>query len=467
MCLPIRVAWMPVYAYLAVSGSIFAAEQIDLSPQSKPDGLTQVSVELEAGGSTVVRSDAADKAQKASDRRLPMNATARLRYAERSLPQGTRGAVGGTLLAARYYELAEATIKVDETTIAPRLADDRRLVIVESATPRPTLYSPNGPLKREQLDLLDVVGSSAVIDELLPTKPVADGESWATNQDAMVALLTLDSVAVCEVQSVLEEFNASFAKVRVAGVVHGTAEGAATEQEIRGVYLFDRRLRRITQFNLAVQEKRSIGGATPGLDAVAKLQIKVEPLDSCRELEGAKIAALARSGRDTALDLFYEAPTLGYNIAHDRQWFVTSEGREEVTLRRVDGTDVVAQCTVLALPPKSAGRQTTLEQFQKDVMYSLGKNGSELLRTRQWQNSHEHYCYEVVVRGRVEDMPVEWHYYLVARESGHRVSLAVTIEAPMVERVGAADRALVERLKLYPPMPAAQTAGRVLSHPSR
>jgi hypothetical protein len=276
----------------------------------------------------------------------------------------------------------------------------------------------------------------------------------------MSAILTLDSIAACEVQSVLEEFNASFAKIRVAGVVHGTADGAATEQEIRGVYLFDRRLRRITRFNLAVQEKRAIGGATPGLDAVAKLQIKVEPLESCPELETAKLKTLARSVPGLALELLYDAPRLGYQLQHDRQWFVTSEGREELTLRRVDGNDVVAQCTVLALPPKSPGRQTTLEQFQKDVMFSLGKNGGELVRTRQWQNSHRHYCYEVVVRGSVENMPVEWHYYLVARESGHRVSLAVTIESPMVERVSAADRALVENLKLYPPMPAAQTASR-------
>jgi hypothetical protein len=166
------------------------------------------------------------------------------------------------------------------------------------------------------------------------------------------------------------------------------------------------------------------------------------------------------------MDLVYDAPILGFQFQHDRQWFVTSEERQAVTLRRVDGSDVVAQCTIAALPPKSPGRQTTLEQFQKDVSYSLGKNAAQLVRTRQWQNSHEHYCYEVVLRGKVEEMPVEWHYYLVARESGHRVSLAVTIEDPLVERVGAADRALVERMQLYPPMPAAQTASQRKSNPS-
>jgi hypothetical protein len=315
-------------------------------------------------------------------------------------------------------------------------------------------------LKREELDLLDVVASSSVVDQLLPGKAVADGDSWPAEPAAVAAVLTLDSIAVCEVQSVLEEFNANFAKVRVAGVVHGTAEGAATEQEIRGVYLFDRNLRRITRLNLAVREKRSIGGATPGLEAVAKLQIKLEPIKNCPQLDDVNVNDLTPPKPAATLDLSYDAPALGFQFQHDRQWFITSEEREAVTLRRVDGNDVVAQCTLVSLPSKSAGRQTTLAQFQKDVLYTLGKNAGQLVRTRQWQNSHEHYCYEVVVSGKVEEMPVEWHHFLVARESGHRVSLAVTIEGPMVERVASADRAVVEQLKLYPPMPAAQTADR-------
>ena len=100
----------------------------------------------------------------------------------------------------------------------------------------------------------------------------------------MGPLLTLDTVAVCEVQSVLDGFNANFAKIRLAGVVHGTADGAATQQEIRGVYLFDRRLHRVTRLNLAVRETRSIGGATPGLDAVAKVQITIDPIEKSTHL---------------------------------------------------------------------------------------------------------------------------------------------------------------------------------------
>jgi hypothetical protein len=211
---------------------------------------------------------------------------------------------------------------------------------------------------------------------------------------------------------------------------------------------------------LAVREKRSIGGATPGLEAVAKVQIALSPIEKSVHLGDDALATLATLERTPTHDLSFESPKLGFRLMHDRQWFVTAEARESVTLRRVDSGDLTAQCTITKLPPKSEGRQTSLEQFQKDVTFSLGKDFGELVSSRQYQNAAGHYCYELVVRGLVEELPVEWHYYLVAPESGPRVSLAVTIEKPMVERVGSADRDLVESLQLFPAISPAQTAAQ-------
>ena len=311
---------------------------------------------------------------------------------------------------------------------------------------------------RGELDLVAVVGDSICINRLLPKQPVAEGESWANDATAMGPLLTFDTVAVCEVQCILDEFNDNYAKVRLSGDVHGTADGAATQQEVRGVFLFDRKLHRITRLNLAVREKRSIGGATPGIDAVAKVQVKIAPIETSSHLSDEAVAKTTNAARTPLRDLSFESPALGFRVKHDRQWYMTAERREAITFRRVDASDLVAQCTLTALPPKSAGRQTTLEQFQKDITFSLGKNFGELVSSRQFQNAAGLYCYEVVARGLVEELPVEWHYYLLAPESGNRVSAAVTIEKQMLERVGNADHELIESLQLFPATPAAQTA---------
>ena len=439
----------------------FAAERIDLSRGLVPNDLARVSIELEAGGHNLVRT-ASDGKAAAVDQKLPMSVSARLEYDELRLASSAADmeVQDGSLLAVRYYEKAEAVLKVDESGRTPQLADDRRLIAVASDNGRAVLYSPDGPLPREQIDLLEVVANSLFAEDLLPTEPVANGDTWEHDPAPMGAFLALDSVAVCEVKSVLDEYNANFAKVRLAGVVHGMCDGAATELEVRALYLFDRRLRRITRLHLAVREKRSIGGATPGVEAVAKLQMKIEPLKASKRLSPDVVSKATAAERTPTGDVLYEAAPLGFRIRHDRQWFVTGEQRESVMLRRVDRGDLVAQCTLTALPPKSAGRQVTLEQFQKDVTFSLGKSFGELVSSRQWQNAAGHYCFELVARGLVEEVPVEWHYYLVAPESGHRVSAAVTIEKPMVERVAGADRELVESLELFPRMPAAQTAAQ-------
>src|SRR4029079_5673837 len=384
------------------------------------------------GGHNLVRPEQVQPDDKAAadEQTLLISVAAKLAYDEKRLASGT--ANGGAPLAVRYYDEAEATIKVGETGRAPRLPDDRRLIVLENGPQRRLRFAPAGPVTREQSDLIDAVGDSYNIDGLLPKQPVAEGESWKNDTNVISSLLTLDTVAACEVQSVLDEFNASYAKVRLAGDVHGTADGAATQQEIRGVYLFDRKLHRITRLNLAVREKRSIGGATPGIDAVAKVQVKIDAIETSAHLSEEVIAKSTNAARTPLRDLLFESPTLGFRVKHDRQWYTTAERREAITFRRVDSGDLVAQCTLTALPSKSAGRQTSLEQFQKDITFSLGKNFGELVSSCQWQNAAGLYCYEVVARGMVEELPVEWHYYLLAPESGNRVSAAVTIEKPML-----------------------------------
>jgi hypothetical protein len=433
--------------------------RIDLTPRSAANDYSHVTIELEAGGHNLVRKDG-DADSKPEEKQLPMSVTAKIQYDERTLAAPNSSTHEGTPLGLRYYNVAEAVIKVDETGRSPKLTDDRRLIVAESGAERPLLYSPDGALTREQFDLIDVVGDSLSLNGLLPGRSVEKDQSWPNDAKSIAPLLTLDSVAVCEVQSVLDSYNSNFAKIRLAGSVQGTADGAATEFEVRAVYLFDRKAQRVTKLNLAVHENRSIGGATPGVDAVAKVQITVDAIEKSDKLDDAIVAKATAANRAPARDLIYESAKLGLKFKHDHEWFVTSEQRESVTLRRVDRGDLVAQCTLAALPPKSAEHQTSLEQFQKDVTYSLGKNFGEMVSSRQWQNGSGLYSYELIARGMVEEVPVEWHYYLLSPESGDRVSAVVTLEKPMVDRIGHADHDLVESIELFPRTPAAETASQ-------
>lgn len=460
MLIRFRPIWFSVLTVALCPGLVRAESPIELAPHIQPGDVTQVSLDLELGGQLHVRPEDGEKGTIGQPRELPMSVVGTLRYEERRLPSPADGATAdASARGARYYEQADAVIKVDDGGQEPKLPDDRRLIVVQRDQQHTTLYCPEGPLTREQLDLIDVIGNSLLVEGLLPDKPVAEGDSWKQSGEVMAGLLTLDSVADCEVQSVLEQFNTDYAKVRLAGTVQGSVDGAATEMEVRAVYLFDRRRGQISRLNWAIRENRTIGGATPGLEGIAKLRVTLEPLEAPIHLTDEVVEALPPSDQPPSDDLVYEAPAQGFRIRHDSRWFVTGEERETVTIGRVDRTGLVAQCSITRLPSKLADNQTSLEQFQNDISHSLGESYGQLISSRQWTNRHGHHCLEVVVRGQVKDVPVEWHYFLVAPDGdGHRATVVVTVEGEMVERLAHADRDLVNSLELIPvEHPAAET----------
>jgi hypothetical protein len=446
-----------------VSPSLRAAEgteaTVDLTPRVSQRDFAEVTIELEVGGSLHVRdfAQAASAEDAPQERNLPMSVSAKLIYDEHRLAP-TAGAL--PTRSVRYYKEAAAVLKVEDTGLAPKLADDRRLVVAENPGGRLSFAAADGLLTREELDLIDVTGDSLALDSLLPNRAVAADATWPADPTTMATILSMDSVAASEVQSTLDKFNHDFALIRLAGAVVGTADGSTTEIEVRGIYLFDRKLRRVTRFNLAVKEKRSIGSATPGLDGVAKLRVNLKPFESSPHLLPATLVALRTKGQLQLDTLRLEPAKQGYRLAHDRRWFVAREARESTILRLVDQGDLVAQCTITSLPPKSEGRQTTLQEFERDIRFALKDNFGELVSSRQWTNSFGHHCLEVVVRGTTEEVPLEWHYYLVAPVSGNRVSLAVTIQGEMVNRLAAADRQLVNAVELLGANNATETATR-------
>jgi hypothetical protein len=439
-------------AVLALSNLIAAAaptgansERINLVPRTAADDLAEVTAEVTMGGTLKVpqKDGKTGEAQE-----LPTSVSTTLKYDECRFTSAT---AGRPTRSARDYDQAEVVIKVDNDGQTQKLSDERRLIVVANPGGRLLMSSPAGPLTREELDLIDAFGDSLIVDGLLPSQPVAEGDTWNNDGAVLAGLLSLDSVANCDVQSVLDKFNADFALSRLEGSVVGTFDGAATEMEVKGVYLFDRKLGRVTKLNLAVKEKRAIGGATRGLDGVAKLKMTIRPITTSEHLTPEVLGPLrAQSASPLADALQLDGARQGFRVLHDRKWFVTNRERETTTLRRVEQDDVIAQCTIASLPPKSAGRQTTLEQFIQDIRVTLKDDFGQLVSSRQWTNSHGHHCLEAVVRGKADDVPVEWHYYLIAPESGNRVSVAFTIDGEMVSRLGGADRSLVNALELVP-----------------
>ncbi len=411
----------------------------------------RVEVVLEVGGSLkVVEAATPDGKQPTS---VKMSAQAALAYAEKTLSAAASG--GPSARAIRHYDKAEASIRVGEEAFQPALRDQRRLIGVEVRSPRIILYCPQGLLAREELDLVDLLGNSLLLDRLLPPRAVAVGGSWKHSDDLLAALCGLDSVSSSDAQSVLQSVNDGSAQMEMAGHVSGSVNGRSTRLQVKAKYRFELKAERITWFALLVKENREHGPVGPGLDVVARLQMKIAPAVPSEQLAEDALKDLPLEPTAELEQLSYVSPEGGWRATLDRRWVLISERKELTVLRMVDEGKYLAQCSVSAL---SAGKDKPLplSDFQDEVRQALGKNFRQFVRAGQSMNEAEYQVYRVEAQGDVLGVPMQWTYYRLADKLGRAMVVLFTVESNLEESFQENDRDLVRAIRFVDPKVAAK-----------
>ncbi|HEX4146935.1 MAG TPA: hypothetical protein VHY91_25785 [Pirellulales bacterium] len=426
-----------------------AAETVDLVPAVAADSLTHVDIVLQVGGEAQLMSEG----KKTS---LPMSVVANVSYDESLLSSGTSA---GGARAVRYYDTANVAIKIAAGGQKPSLRADRRLIVASRDGAAIRLVSPTGPLLRDELDLIELPGSSLIVDELLPNRAVAVGDTWTHSADLLAALLGLDAASDVEISSRLEQVADGLAKVVLTGSLRGAVAGVGTEIELKAKYNFDLQTKRINYLAMLVKEKRSVGHVGPGLDVVAKLLVKVTPIGESVHLTPELIAHLPPASDEQSL-LEYETPSHTFGFRYDRQWFVTSDEPNVAILRMIQRGELVAQCNMSAI--LTVQKEITLAAYQQDIQRSLDKNFGQFLKAAEESTPEGYRVFRVVAEGEVDGLPIQWIYYLLKSADGQQqASLAFTLEPGLVDRFGSADREFVSRLRfLTPPPKETKTASR-------
>ena len=236
--------------------------------------------------------------------------------------------------SVRYYDDARAVIKIDKGAEKPVFDPARRLIVAQRQGESPcVLYSPAGPLVREELDLVDLPGGTLVLDDLLPPGPVGLGESWKLADATLAALLCLDAVGWSDVECVLGEISGGLADIAAAGRASGAVAGIGTEIELKIKCKFDVNQRRITSFAMLIKEKRAVGHIGPGLDTVAKLLMRITPISTSRHLTSDVIKGVPREATPDMLELSYLPKNGQFRLHYDRRWYVTGDEERLAVLR--------------------------------------------------------------------------------------------------------------------------------------
>ncbi|TWT96631.1 hypothetical protein Pla108_24000 [Botrimarina colliarenosi] len=396
---------------LLLVGGAIAAESVDLTPWADlGSGPLAVEASLRFAGS-VTAEGAADA--------VPTRGDYRLAYVQEELPDS-----GPQPVFAR---------RVDQSAAA--LRDDARLLLARPGERGAKITAASGPLTRGELDLVQLAADPLDIDGLLPLGNVRDGGTWKVPSGAVERLLRLKKGEVCEVVGVVSDITSTHARLRFAGPVHGEVDGARVEIDLRGVALFDRQLGRVSRLNLAWKESRAVGPATPAVEAIAKLNVTIDPADEEERLGADLLSQAAAASSDDRL--LVTAGGGAWTLLAGRDWFVVADDHQATTLRRVEGGQVAAVTTLASTPQ----RKLPLGQFEREVRYALGEGLQQVVKSQETPDDKGVRRLMVASVGKAEEQPVEWRHHHLA---GPHEALAATTTLPVAD--GKADDAAVRRL---------------------
>ena len=205
---------------------------------------------------------------------------------------------------------------------------------------------------------------------------------------------------------------------------------------------------------LAIKEQRGVGVVGPGLDIVAKLKVVISPEPESKLLKPEIVQAAKLPQTDDPPPLEYRSETKGYRFDYDRRWHITRDDPDVMVMRFINRGELVAQCN-LALSNTTSEKPVELADFQNDVQQALGKMFGRFECAGENATSSGLRMLRAIVSGKVDDLTVQWRYYLVHDRQGRTLSVIFTMETPFVDQFGDDDQPIIDSVQLMEPKLAA------------
>jgi len=417
-------------------------ELYDLTSRRAVGSTDMVEVLLETAGATKMMVDEKETTG-------PLKVMAGFKYEERILDFQT--GEKPNLKSIREYSLARAKMEFGETIQTPDLSTNHRFVVCQiSNGKRASLFSPQGPLKNEQLLLIEgIMGNTLGLDLLLPPNPVKIGDSWDIPDAALLSFLDVDGVSEQALEATLLSVVDDLAMIQIVGDAQGAYLGAYCEMTVNAKYQFDLLTGRINWVGMLLEEKRSIGIVGPGLDIKARLQVKILPLDAPNNLTNELIKTLDLRPNESVSRLRFENERASWRFQHPRSWYIIPSGPNQTFLRMLDKGELVAQCNIVAMPKIDPKKPKTLREFAADLVEGLEKASAKVVSMDESMNSAGYHELRVILDGKVDKGPqLRWVYFLLTDKNGFQTVIVFVIEADHLHQFGDSDDQILDSFRM-------------------
>jgi hypothetical protein len=380
------------------------------------------------------------KVRVADDKTASLAGQALLEYPERVLEIGPDGTARKVV---RFYQDARAKFAMEGGEDARQLQPQTRLIVGEREEQSMVLWSPAGPLVGDERELIEDVLDASRLPGLLPAEPVAMGATWAPDPGAVQAVCDFDHFIESNLKGRLASADKGKATIVIEGTAQGLSAGAEVKSEVHATLTVNLTSGLAEQIVWEQKDSRGPSPISPPGDYDVRIVITRSKTDS-PQLSEKTLAGLSLTADPTSKLLVFEGPGGAYRFLYDRNWHVTAVQRDIVILRRMEGTEFVAQLNVTVLPDRKAGTVMNPEEFQATIEKTKVWNISQIVRADAIPTNQDFNLQMVSAYGQQGELRMLQKHYLVTTARGKQLVLSFVAEPANEEKVSAVDLSLVQ-----------------------
>lgn len=424
---------------LAVVG-VGRAQTYELKESVKPGDCFKIHLTMTLTGELRITRD---------NKPFPLKITAE---ATHEFPERVLAAADGVLQkTARVYDTAKASITTGGDHTDKALRPARRLLVAQEDKGQLLVYSPSGPLTKEELELTSEHFDTLSVVGLLPNRAVKVDETWKVGNGVAQALCSFEGLAAQDLTCKLVEVKDNVAHVSVTGSATGIDVGAFVKLSIQASYQYDLNAHRLTALEWKQTDERGQGPASPASTVETITRLQREGIERPASLSDVALISVPDGLEvpETMTRLVYHNDRkTPFDLTYGREWQPVGRTNDHVVFRLMDRGDFVAQLTLTPWEKARDGKHLMPEAFREAMAKTPGWEQGDVVQEGEIPAEGGRWIYRLAAAGLMDGLKVVQNFYLVASPTGEQVVVVFTMTPGEVEKLGSRDLKIVQGLEV-------------------